>query len=371
MANIFLRSPYYLTSSTSTASVELTIQINGADRYTIIKNNSTFDPLNPVLNTITFEVAELIRDYLSIVYSKPINAAVGNVYGVLTLKTYDAIDAGGSLVSTTTENYLGIDGYGYFEEGYNPTTTRGYMQSNDVIYKFDDADLRVPIDRNNTTSVSYLYKGEVIKTEAITGNAQQVFQYIQTSSGGVDSFKDRVLDDGGTYESSQCIIKFLDKYDIYGVDEVQLSTTDGLRTLKVITISECRFKPAKISFVNRYGAIQDLWFFKKTIDKLKTTRESFKSSAGLNYNTLEHQNKDYNVQSTKSITINSGYVSEDYNAPMQELLQSEQVWMEIDNIITPMNVKDSGMTFKTSVNDRLVDYKLELDYAYNAINNIR
>ena len=56
---------------------------------------------------------------------------------------------------------------------------------------------------------------------------------------------------------------------------------------------------------------------------------------------------------------------------MQELLQSEQVWMEVYGVVTPMNVTDSNLTFKTSLNDKLVDYKLELEFAFDSINNIR
>jgi hypothetical protein len=89
------------------------------------------------------------------------------------------------------------------------------------------------------------------------------------------------------------------------------------------------------------------------------------------YNTLVHPKKTYNVKSSKKITINTGYVSEQYNEPMQELIQSEQVWMEIDSVVTPMTVDANSLTFKTSVNDKLVDYTIELSYAYNAINDIR
>ncbi len=52
-------------------------------------------------------------------------------------------------------------------------------------------------------------------------------------------------------------------------------------------------------------------------------------------------------------------------------MQSEQVWMTVNNVITPMNVKDSSFVFKTSLNDKMVDYKLQLTYAFDAINNIR
>ena len=45
--------------------------------------------------------------------------------------------------------------------------------------------------------------------------------------------------------------------------------------------------------------------------------------------------------------------------------------MEIDSVITPMNLSTRNLTFKTSVNDKLVDYKIDLDYAFNGIQNVR
>ena len=45
--------------------------------------------------------------------------------------------------------------------------------------------------------------------------------------------------------------------------------------------------------------------------------------------------------------------------------------MEVDNVTTPMNVTDSTLTFKTSANDKLVDYKIDLRYAFDTINNMR
>ena len=56
---------------------------------------------------------------------------------------------------------------------------------------------------------------------------------------------------------------------------------------------------------------------------------------------------------------------------MEEILQSDKVWIEQDTVLTPMIVSTNSMTFKTSVNDKLVDYSLNLDYAYDQIQNIR
>jgi len=60
---------------------------------------------------------------------------------------------------------------------------------------------------------------------------------------------------------------------------------------------------------------------------------------------------------------------------MKQLLLSEQVWMTktIDTrpTILPVNVKTQSLQYKTSVNDKLINYTIDFDYAFDKINNIR
>ena len=147
------------------------------------------------------------------------------------------------------------------------------------------------------------------------------------------------------------------------------------KIVDVITLNECKYEPIKLTFVNRFGALQDLWFFKKSIEKVNTKKETFNrftinSESGV-YDTSIHQNQTFNVNSSKKLTINTGYVDESYNDLMQELMQSEQIWLELNSVVTPVNLNTNSLTFKTSVNDRLVDYTVDVSYSFDAINNIR
>jgi hypothetical protein len=59
------------------------------------------------------------------------------------------------------------------------------------------------------------------------------------------------------------------------------------------------------------------------------------------------------------------------NEPMKQLMLSEQMWATIDNNVIPINITNSDFTYKTSVNDKLINYTMEFEYAFDAINNIR
>ena len=337
MANLFLRSPrtYQGIGTSGWNSAKLTLQVNNVTIYTLVKNRITD-------SAVDFEISELVKDYLNLSYNGTINEPLQSVIVSVAIAVYNGLNGTGSINQTPTGLIsFGIDAYGYFEEGANPTTTRGYMQSNNVIYNLSGQNLRIPIDVNNVSRWDATRNGAIFEGNTIANSTTKVFEYIDVDS---------------------------------SADEIAINTSIGTFFIDIIKIEECRYQPHKISFVNRWGAIQDLYFFKKSIEKINTTKESFKSAnvtSGGVYSVHTHSNKDFNIKSNKSITLNSGYVSEDYNAPMQELLQSELVWMEVGGVITPMNVIDSSLVFKTSANDKLVDYKLELKYAYDAINNMR
>jgi len=57
------------------------------------------------------------------------------------------------------------------------------------------------------------------------------------------------------------------------------------------------------------------------------------------------------------------------------MMLSEKVW--VTNItdkgeqVLPINVKTSNITYKTSLNDKLVEYTFDFDKSYDTINNIR
>ena len=360
MALNLVRSPLSIfNSSTNGVYAKLTLRVNNVVIYEIKKNKSVTS------NGILFEIAELLRDYLDINYNSVTTHSKSFSF---TLNWYDAND---TIVDSVNSGGFISDGYGYFEDGYNPISSNGLLQSNNVVYRLQDSDVRIPIDRNEVTQVIYLSNNSVVKNESISTSTVSAIQYIGSSR---DSFKDRVLEDGGIIEDNVCLLRFDDSVDLDKVDTIKVISGGETQEIKVKTISECRYTPVKVSFINRYGAIQDIWFFKKSIESMNSTTEKYQSNLTNEfgaYNNTEHQIRNFNVQSSFKLTLNTGYVDESYNEPMRELLQSEKVWIEIDSVVKPVNLSTRNLTFKTSVNDKLVDYKIDVEYAFDGIQNVR
>ena len=137
----------------------------------------------------------------------------------------------------------------------------------------------------------------------------------------------------------------------------------------------------KITFVNKYGALQDLWFFLKSVNTTTKKQEKFQrvvtNTAGV-YSPYVHTKQDYNTVANTSITLSSGYYPEWANQWFEQLLLSEQVWLtRLDPTnpnstqYVPVNVKKNSMVQKTSLNDKLIDYTFDFDMSFDYINNIR
>jgi len=59
------------------------------------------------------------------------------------------------------------------------------------------------------------------------------------------------------------------------------------------------------------------------------------------------------------------------NEPIKQLLLSESVWATINGVVLPIIVTTENLQYKTRINDKLIQYTIECEFAFQAINNIR
>ena len=165
--------------------------------------------------------------------------------------------------------------------------------------------------------------------------------------------------------------------DVY---EPSIKEFYGVKTdvINVETLQECKYEPKKVTFVNKFGALQDMYFFKKSVEKMNVKKESYKSNilnSSNSYSRSNHVYRDFNVVGKESVTLSSGFLSEEYNEVFKQMMLSEKVWVTNINDdgeqVLPINVKTSNITYKTSLNDKLVEYTFDFDNSFNVINDIR
>jgi hypothetical protein len=322
-------------------SVKLNIFVYTGTQNTYTESDLKYTLEKERLSThdyVIFEIAELVRDYIDVTFNNDYTSTAKWV----TTEAEKYEEGEDSPYETTTTHFLAMDGFGYFEDGINPQLSDNALISANTLYLPEGTSGKLPILAEGVGKVS------------------------------IDAVDTQITDNGNTNQKIQYITIPADS------DEVKVYDTDDTTLLKTITVNnicEPKFTEYKATFVNKHGAYQDVWFFKKTIENMTITDEIFKSNT-IDTNTLTYginkgQQQRYNVQANKSLTINTGFVNEDFNKTIEEMLLSENVWLRINNQTVPVLCKSMNMNYKTSVNDKLINHTIEFEFAFNKINNVR
>ncbi len=381
MAKINVRSPYFINlSTTNLTSATLEIQIYIGAVNTSWQSSPQYTLTSTAVGAkVNFEIAELIKDYIPAAFNGTYpNSSTASDDDYTTVyvdyKTTETLSVG-SPVITEVLGVRAFYGYGYFEDGVNPQLLQGYLQSNTTILKSDDDALRIPIDNENTTSVAFFYNNEQIYswTPGVNLKIQDQIQYVSTASADVDNYRERVEASGGTYEDNACIQSFLRNETIYPVDEVIIDGVEGITVLRIENIQECKYTPYKLTFINKFGVYQDIYFFKNSKLAMSTNEEMYKSNILTNgtYNTYDAQKKLLTKNGNQRLTLNSGYYPESNNEVFRQLFLSEKVWIEYKSKTLGVTIESKNIDYKTSLTDSLINYTVDLSFAFDTINNIR
>lgn len=308
MANILLRSKRY-EMITHTGMESAVLTLSvNGSAIYTVTKNALVEA-----DRIVFEISELCRDYIEHdITSSDMHQTVSISGSVV---KYPDLDGGGTALGTDTFSHIGYDGYGEFSDGINPTftTTPNFaMQTNLDIYLPDNTASYIPIN------------------------------YPDTSYDISTSFAD-----GGTI-------------------------TIGSKTFTVHRICDPKYDPTLITFVNKYGAKQEMYFFHVRRESLNVKAETFKR--GLydhttnSYDTNLHQKRTFNAQGNETLSLNTDFVRDGYNEAIKELLLSEYVWATIDGTIYPVRPTTSSLAYKTEANEKLIQYTIDFEYANDLIN---
>ena len=378
MSKINVRSPYFIYDNSTTvqggsalASATLNVRVYTGDSTTSYSDTPQYTLNSTAINgSVTFEVSELIRDYIENTFDGDYtNSSKWFNYNII--RTY--VDGSGS--TTAQQNFAIFDGYGYFEDGSNPQNTQTVLQSNKTIYKYSDEPLRLPVHITTSTEFTFLQDSSSIYNTTLSSSisSSNIIRYVSSETETIHSWQDRVEDNGGTIESLDCVKNFLGDVDLYGVDTIYVNDGSTVEVYKVENIEECKYNPYKVTFVNKFGALQDLWFFKRSNLSLKTKEESYKANIVNNgtYSINSRQKTVFNKTGIESLKLNTGFYPESYNEIFRQLTLSEEVWINYDGDTLPITVMSSSLNYKTRINDKLINYTMDVEFAFNKINNIR
>ena len=372
MSKINIRSPYFVNipdAFITSAVLDLYIYtgVSVATMDEVMYSIET-DVYNGV---VSFEISQLIADYVNIAFDGSFSSNVVWVNYQIT-KTI----AGGVPSTPETPVTLPVfDGMGYFEDGANPQLSDRVLQSNKTIYSYNGNIFNLPIQQDELSYIDLMYQGSIVGDRATftpTTNSGDVIRYVSyTNPSNCSSVVNYLFEDRNNYLFEDVNNYIFD--DLSLVDAIKITYTDAsTETIKIKNISENKHTPYRLTFVNKYGALQSVWMFKRSDLSMSVENENYRGFLynGSSYSVSEHQYRNYNIKARETISLNSGFYTEDYNEVFRQLLLSERVWIDYKDQILPVNIKSNEMSFKTQVNDKLIDYKMDFEFAFDKINNV-
>src|SRR5210317_125838 len=340
MAAILLRSPYYETKSEAydavnslvAKSATLELSVDGTVISEMSKDTVLSGTSGQETGTVSFEIADLCRDYLDITFNNSYASQTIAITGTLTFKsaTIDDINTGGAVSNMGSYSigpHTGLDGYYEFMEGLGigntPPNSAKIVASSEVLQ--DNTQLYYP---DNTAGIIPYWSGSAIVYDTFSASATTHI----------------------TQSTTFNINRVCNKHTAY-----------------------------KVTFVNKYGALQDFYFNGKTTENIKVNKTTFKrniANSSFEYNKQKHSIKKFNTLDNETLILNTPPMSYDsVNQSIKQLLVSEQVWIRKveggSEQTVPINITDTQQTFKTGVNDKIVQYTITAEYAFDMISNIR
>ena len=267
---------------------------------------------------------------------------------------------GTTYTSLDTTDYVGVNGFTNYSNGRqtvsNSLLTPLLNNSIKNYYWSTDNDIQnfnFIVDKLSTSTLS-------VGFENLT-NTNSVAYNLQIGVAGIFSYSipiSIVINLGANYATG-CKVT------------VSLTPSGGTPVVSFITfaypIAEYKYNPVRCSFVNRYGGWQDIMFFKQQTNTIAVKGTDYKlMPSSISYNTSKGQVKSFNINGTQTIKLNTGFVDQNYSELITDLLLSETVLLDGK----PVTVKTQGSDLKTSLKDRLINYEIDFEYAYNLINDV-
>jgi hypothetical protein len=242
------------------------------------------------------------------------------------------------------------------------------MMSDSVITAYKDTSVSVPVLQNHLTGYKLQryasgYGGNYTTYHTVTGltpteNTANMVEYVVSVQGGV--YADKIVFEFDNTADQYVEIKYAD-CNKYGNTE--------------------------LFFVNRLGCVQEMNFFGRFDVKMKSKKEKYKRNLLVNgnYNSTRHQDYVLNKNGSITMSLNSGWRSEDENDTFIEMMMSEQVWIKVDSTklgkgwspkespfwTVPVNVTTSETEVKNALNDKLINYTFRFEAAHDWINSVR
>ena len=352
MKIISARSPYQIVINEANqivTKVELFIWNKGTTEPTIPTYIMSEKIASITQRETNYNISPFILEYIKQIYigsaSFPIAQESNDNWCFVKVKRYYSTD-GATYTLIDTLNYNAVNGFTLVENQVNfdiaNNGTYRLLANSLIDYQYYNSNpyYNFICERSTTLNytIEYFLNGTSLVVETIlsAGSAETFNFKIPTSKLSSDSFV------------------------IYrGTIKIEQGNTEK--------ILECKYDPIDVVFINRYGGWQFLTFFKASQQSIETKATEYSlMPSSWKYNYREGQTKTMNLNGSKMIKCNTGFVDENYDELITDLMLSDVILADG----YPVTIKSKSTTLKTHLRDKNINYTVEFDYSNNLLNNI-
>lgn len=172
-------------------------------------------------------------------------------------------------------------------------------------------------------------------------------------------------------------IVYVDILDICSVERIEgesitvtlLGDTNVQYTFKKPCVT--KYEPIPVVFVNKFGVLEQIYLEGAMRKSMTAETERYNRPMfynGVSVSMARNTGGAYNHKAKVTYNLNTGIMHEDFNHNMEQLAISESVWVEVDSVWRFVRVADTSLAYKTSLNDRIIQYAVTLEEVNDYIN---
>jgi hypothetical protein len=155
--------------------------------------------------------------------------------------------------------------------------------------------------------------------------------------------------------------------EYYTIQAYSGSTPLGT-SIKYNIVCNEKYPNVRVKFKNRFGQFDWINFNMVSRQSFGTERKTYQPQLGswesstFSYNNYDTATQAYIVDSKQMLSVNTNWLSEDYNDILKQLLVSDEIyWItdEVSGALKPLTIVTQNILFKTGVVDKLIQYQFD------------
>ena len=148
-----------------------------------------------------------------------------------------------------------------------------------------------------------------------------------------------------------------------------------LATVRYYVQCEAKYDPVQVAFINRFGVADFITFFKRSDERGNFKQDSYQKSIyndGFTTPSLEvGKYTSFNVNSRNTLTLNTGFVDQDYDETIEDILMSEYVAVYTNSNWVSAVPNRGTIEYQKSINTQLINYTMSFDFGFDERSLVR